>query len=448
MNNEIETMSTSSNEQVFFEFKDLPDTSTAINSKNLNGMQEKIKQSIDNKQSLPNGGTTGQVLGKASDSDYDVAWINQTGGGADYDAAPVGAMFDYPSLTPPIGYKICDGSELSRTEYSELFSVIGTTYGSGDGSNTFNLPNRLGRLSIGYNSDDDDFNALGKTGGSKTHTQTVEELAAHKHGLPAYTYRGGGNQIQSGSGIWYASNPKDYTDNTGDSQPMDIMNPYIVSCPIIKVTGTAILKGNVVDSLEDNSTTNAPSQRVVKETIGNLEQLQTTDKNSVVGAVNSSSHLIKDFTVESDTNEITINDLNLEIGKNYRLLVNGHSSGGSGLTNITLLPNGINSYSVSRIAGMENNNGSINSVFNTNTQALYIGRVYIGNNYSLDSLLLLNENYAKNISQYVTPGTDGSYCFGNLGGIVNIENVPVTSLKIKIASGQIKTGTNIKIYML
>lgn len=86
-----------------------------------------------------------------------------------------------------------------------------------------------GKMIIGFDDTDDDFNTLGKVGGSKTHTQTVEELAAHKHGLPAYTYRGGGNQMQSGSGTWYASNPKDYTDNTGDSQPMDIMNPHYVA---------------------------------------------------------------------------------------------------------------------------------------------------------------------------------------------------------------------------
>ena len=282
MKNEIDTISTSSNDELFLEFKDLPDTSTALSSTNLNNMQKGIRQAINDKQSLPSGGTTGQVLGKNSDSDYDVGWINQTGGSTDYDAAPVGAMFDYPSLTPPIGYKICDGSELSRTEYGELFSVIGTTYGSGDGSYTFNLPNRLGRLSIGYNSDDNDFNTLGKTGGSKTHTQTVEELAKHNHsyskrrdadafGPYELTGQNGGGNIAT-----------EYVSNAGNSKPMDIMNPYIVSCPIIKVTGTAILKGNVVDSLEDNSTTNAPSQRAVNDAIANIVEIVDNSNGTAI----------------------------------------------------------------------------------------------------------------------------------------------------------------------
>lgn len=196
-----------------------------------------------------------------------------------------------------------------------------------------------------------------------------------------------------------------------------------------------------INQLKDVANTNANN-------VGNLENLNTTDKESLVEAINSSNHLIKDFIVELGTDEITIDNLNLEIGKNYRILMNGASSGGSGLTNIILLPNGITSYSVSRIAGLENNNGSINSVFNANTQALYLGRIYLGNNYSLDNLLLLNETFAKNISQYGTPGTDGSYCFGNLSCIVNIANSPITSLVIKIGNGQITAGTNIKIYQL
>ena len=194
-----------------------------------------------------------------------------------------------------------------------------------------------------------------------------------------------------------------------------------------------------MNELKDVADTNANN-------IGNLENLNTTDKGSLVEAINSSNHLIKDFIVELDTDEITIDNLNLEIGKNYRILMNGASSGGSGLTNITLLLNGVTSYSVSRVTGLENNNGSINSVFNTNTQALYLGRVYFGNNYSIDNVLLLNDTFAKNVSQYGTPGTDGSYCFGNLSGIVNIENSPITSLIIKINNGQITAGTNVKIY--
>ena len=54
--------------------------------------------------------------------------------------APVGSLMPYAGTTPPDGWLICDGSEISRTTYARLFSVIGTTYGAGDGNSSFNLP--------------------------------------------------------------------------------------------------------------------------------------------------------------------------------------------------------------------------------------------------------------------------------------------------------------------
>ena len=59
--------------------------------------------------------------------------------------APVGAVMPYAGSTPPDGWLVCDGSEISRTNYARLFSVIGTTYGAGDGNSSFNLPNFVGK---------------------------------------------------------------------------------------------------------------------------------------------------------------------------------------------------------------------------------------------------------------------------------------------------------------
>lgn len=58
--------------------------------------------------------------------------------------APVGSLMPYAGTTPPDGWLICDGSEISRTSYSRLFAVIGTTYGAGDGNSSFNLPDYSG----------------------------------------------------------------------------------------------------------------------------------------------------------------------------------------------------------------------------------------------------------------------------------------------------------------
>ena len=62
---------------------------------------------------------------------------------------PVGSINLYAGSTAPTGWLICDGSAVSRTTYANLFSVIGTTYGTGDGSTTFNLPNLKRRFPLG-----------------------------------------------------------------------------------------------------------------------------------------------------------------------------------------------------------------------------------------------------------------------------------------------------------
>lgn len=67
-------------------------------------------------------------------------------------AVPVGMMAPYAADTPPEGWLKCDGSAVSRTTYSALFAKIGTKYGSGDGSKTFNLPNFINRTFWGGSS--------------------------------------------------------------------------------------------------------------------------------------------------------------------------------------------------------------------------------------------------------------------------------------------------------
>ena len=62
---------------------------------------------------------------------------------------PAGIMQMFAGNTIPAGWLLCDGSAVSRTDYAKLFSAIGTTWGAGDGSTTFNLPNTIGRFAEG-----------------------------------------------------------------------------------------------------------------------------------------------------------------------------------------------------------------------------------------------------------------------------------------------------------
>lgn len=104
----------------------------------------------------------------------------------------VGEMKIYVGETIPNGWLECDGSAISRTDYPALFNAIGTLWGTGDGSTTFNLPNFNGRVPVGYNSADTIFNTVGKTGGNKNAI-----VPYHNHNLGAYKY--GSNYCASGN---------------------------------------------------------------------------------------------------------------------------------------------------------------------------------------------------------------------------------------------------------
>ena len=82
----------------------------------------------------------------------------------------VGAIKPWGKSTAPAGYVLCDGTAISRTTYADLYTVIGTTYGVGDGSSTFNVPDLQGKMPQGY--DGSTYNLAG-TGGANTVTVSL-----------------------------------------------------------------------------------------------------------------------------------------------------------------------------------------------------------------------------------------------------------------------------------
>lgn len=105
-------------------------------------------------------------------------------------SAPAGTVNPFAGSSAPSGWLLCDGRStgISRTTYAGLFAVIGTTYGAGDGSTTFNLPDLRGRVIAGVdNMGGTDAgrlsisNTLGTTTGAETHTLTADQMPAHSH---------------------------------------------------------------------------------------------------------------------------------------------------------------------------------------------------------------------------------------------------------------------------
>lgn len=115
--------------------------------------------------------------------------FNQLGDNDDYlkdaviKAVATGAVMAFAGSTTPTGWLLCDGSAVNRTTYADLFTVIGVTYGSGDGSTTFNLPDWRGRVIVGFDSTVTEFNALGKKSGERAVTLSTSQIPAHSHGV-------------------------------------------------------------------------------------------------------------------------------------------------------------------------------------------------------------------------------------------------------------------------
>lgn len=83
--------------------------------------------------------------------------------------APIGSVLPYGGTSAPANWLLCDGTAISRTTYASLFAVLGTAYGAGNGTTTFNLPNLRGRFPLGKAASGTG-STLGGTGGAIDHT--------------------------------------------------------------------------------------------------------------------------------------------------------------------------------------------------------------------------------------------------------------------------------------
>lgn len=99
----------------------------------------------------------------------------------------VGMVKAFAGATVPAGYLACDGSAVSRTTYASLFGIISTTWGIGDGSTTFNLPDFRGRALIGDGTGSGlTARTLAQTTGVETHTLASSEMPSHNHTQDAH----------------------------------------------------------------------------------------------------------------------------------------------------------------------------------------------------------------------------------------------------------------------
>ena len=113
-------------------------------------------------------------------------------GPAGLDGSPVGTIISYSSITLPAGWLLADGSAVSRTTYSALFAVTGTSFGVGNGTTTFNLPDCRSRFILGNGKSGTLTNRVFATsGGEEAHALTSAENGPHTHTLGTHNSRNG-----------------------------------------------------------------------------------------------------------------------------------------------------------------------------------------------------------------------------------------------------------------
>jgi microcystin-dependent protein len=146
---------------------------------------------------------------------------------------PVGTILMYVATSTADGWLLCDGSAISRSDFSELYAIIGTKYGHGDGSTTFNLPDMRQRVPMGvYDGVADNVGYfLGQTGGATSTNMVENQLAAHTHTVGNAAGAGSSLSITTGGGSDAGGTS---SGSTGSAHDLPTLDPYITINYIIK----------------------------------------------------------------------------------------------------------------------------------------------------------------------------------------------------------------------
>ena len=170
------------------------------------------------------------------------------------EASSTGTILPWSEATVPTGFLECNGQAVSRTTYADLFAVIGITYGAGDTTTTFNVPDLQDNVAVGKSGT----KSLASTGGANTvsasgnvagstanATLAINQAGSHNHNIPITSITSGGNTIASGMNG--GANSNDASGNKGGSgghahnlsanfvgDANSVLQPYLTLIYIIK----------------------------------------------------------------------------------------------------------------------------------------------------------------------------------------------------------------------
>lgn len=286
------------------------------------------------------------------------------------ESIPVGSIIPYGNSVVPETYLLCNGQAVSRTDYPELFAIIGTSFGFGDGSTTFNVPDYRDKFILGAGGEVD----LAETGGEKEHILNLSEIPKHHHQCS-----GAGNTALKNGAYTLMSDvngqnprPNFYTGWEGGGQPHNNMPPYVGTYYIIKAKQSAGVIATVVNNLFVN---------VID--FGAKGNGTTDDTTAIQDAINAAE-------TSSDTNTVYI--------PNGTYLVSQIKL----KSNVKIMGNGFNTI----LKSIDNNpNNSVICFNSTNVQYATVENLCIKGNRWVDS----NDSYTDGI-RLDNEGGSGDCC--------------------------------------
>lgn len=239
------------------------------------------------------------------------------------DTYPIGAYAFIAGEKAPTGWLRADGQAVSRTEYAGLYREIGTTYGAGDGSTTFNLPNvNLANRTLVGSSGDGEF-ALGNTMGEKEHTLTIEEIPKNDIGTTK-DISGGASDGYIMQGSYNKTGSFNFG---GSSKAHNNMQPSIAAICIIKAKQSVGIVGavtNNINDINDNAVANAKTvKEYVDEKVKTKYMIATSTTKSSLG---SNFKILLNEIVDSYGDNLTLENNAIKIGDNIsKVRVSGAS---------------------------------------------------------------------------------------------------------------------------
>jgi microcystin-dependent protein len=213
----------------------------------------------------------------------------QGGGGSGASAVAPGMIQVYGGGSVPAGWLLCDGAAISRTQYSALFNAIGTTYGAGDGSTTFNVPDLRGRVPVGRDGSQVEFDVLGEKGGVKTVALTETQMPRHQHNhdqadggnlgyegdgtTTAFQTAFGNSRLNTGIFTGFKGGPAGAPNSSGPGEAHTNLQPYLVTNYIIATSSGSGIQPTFIynqgNTTQRNSTFGIPANATEQVALAN-----------------------------------------------------------------------------------------------------------------------------------------------------------------------------------